>query len=133
MDLRRAGRQDSADLDACVADALVRISSVKQGFGELVADHIAIIAVANGGQDTAFPGIRALLLNIEGLSSGHLLACKLIWGATALRVGHNQLSFSDGLEENAISAAAKREQLRFLQQFPGWESWAEKLEIPLPD
>lgn len=133
MDLRLGGGQDSADLDAYIADALVRLSSVKQGFGELVADHIAIVALVREGRDTAFPDMRMLHLSTEGLTGGHMMACKLIWGATAIRVGHNQLSFSSSMKESVVGAAAKREQLRFVQQFPDWEPWAKALELQPPD
>jgi hypothetical protein len=58
-----------------------------------------------------------------------MLACKLVWGATIVRLGLNHLSYSSSLPADEVSAAARASQLRFLQQFPGWEPWAEALAL----
>ena len=130
IDARGRQHRRARPPEAVVRDAIARLSAARQGFGELVVDHIAVVMFAKTQSDFVAPGVKAFVTDFDDVAeSGHLLACKLVWAATAIRLAHNRLTYKRTIETDVIGQAARLSQLRFLQQFPEWMPWATAMGL----
>jgi hypothetical protein len=131
FDLRPSGERDRVEVKRQLEDALGRLSAAKGGFGELIADHLRMVAVMRAPRGRVIFNLRAYICPFDGAerTSGHYLACRLIWAATTLRLSRDKLAHDIPIDAAAIDTAARQAQLRFLQQFDGWEEWARALDL----
>lgn len=131
MDARPVHDRTSASSTQLVEDALERISTASQGFGELVADHLQLVAFMDVNADFALPYLKTYVTPLRSgkRPSGHMIACQLVWAATVIRLSRDRLQFGRDADDKEIIGAAERAQLRFIQQFPNWEEWAESLHL----
>jgi hypothetical protein len=134
FDLRSSGERDRGQARRMLQDALERLSAAKGGFGELIADHLRMVAIMRVPHGRVVFKLRAYVCPFGGAerTSGHYLACKLIWAATTLRLSRDKLAHNLPVDPATIEAAARQAQLRFLQQFDGWEEWAKLLDLIPP-
>jgi hypothetical protein len=114
-----------------VEDALERISTAGQGLGELVPDHIQLIAFMDVKTDFALPYLKTYVTPLKPTVklSGHMIACQLVWAATVIRLSRDRLQFGRDSADAEVIRAAQAAQLRFIQQFPKWEEWAKALGL----
>jgi len=134
FDLRPSGERSRSEVRRLLTDALQRLSAAKGGFGELIADHLRMVAVMSAPRGRVLFNLRVYICPFDGAerSSGHYLASRLIWAATTLRLSRDRIAHGLPLDKARIDAATKEAQLRFLQQFEGWEEWARALDLTPP-
>lgn len=134
FDLRPSGERDRDEVRHLLTNALERLSAAKGGFGELIADHLRMVAVMPTPRGRVVFKLRAYICPFDGAErgSGHYLACRLIWAATTLRLSRDRIAHNLPLDRAAMDTAAKEAQLRFLRQFEGWEEWAKALDLAPP-
>lgn len=135
FDLRSSKERNRDEVRQVLQDALERLSAAKSGFGELITDHLRMVAVMPAPRGRVLFKLKAYVCPFDGAErkSGHYLACRLIWAATTLRLTRDRLAHNLPVDAAAIEAAARQAQMRFLRQFDGWEEWAKALDLPPPD
>jgi hypothetical protein len=113
---------------AQVGAALQLISEAKQGFGELVADHLRQVIVATG--------VRVLSVNPpaywesfdwEDTVDPHQVACLLVWAATAIRLYRDARRSRRRLADSQVENACWEAQQRFLKQLPDGDWWIDRM------
>lgn len=131
FDLRSSKERNRDEVRRVLQDALERLSAAKSGFGELIADHLRMVAVMPAPHGRVLFKLKAYVCPFDGAErrSGHYLACRLIWAATTLRLTRDRLAHNLPVDAAAIETAARQAQLRFLQQFEGWEEWSKALDL----
>src|SRR5689334_17481067 len=79
MDARPPRDRVAAPCTDLVEDALERISTAGQGLGELVPDHIQLIAFMDVKTDFALPYLKTYVTPLKPTVklSGHMIACQL--------------------------------------------------------
>jgi hypothetical protein len=119
---------------AALREASKSVSVAGGGFGELVGSHLRLVAAVNskrgwvapyvGGYVSSFPPIE--------VSNPYLLACRLVWAATVIRLSQDAFASKVPRDMAAIRRAAHEAQLRFVRQFPDNSEWVEYLEEDRP-
>jgi len=106
-------------------DALERLSEAGQGFGELVTSHLRMVVAVDHLAHAYVLSSSAWGSTFQDQSrtDGHILACKLIWAAVAIRLARDAKASGHPLDRFAISAACWEAQQRFLRQFDDAEEW----------
>jgi hypothetical protein len=128
VDLRPPPERAPDSVVAQVSAALQLISEAKQGFGELVADHLKQVIVAKG--------VRVLSVNPpaywesfdwEDSVDPHRVACMLIWAATAIRLYRDARRFRHRIGDSHVEDVCWEAQERFLKQFPDGDWWIKRM------
>jgi hypothetical protein len=68
----------------------------------------------------------------ESVWDARTLAARLVWAATAVRLGHNAMAAGRELNAAGARVACREAQRRFLQQFGDWEEWVARLDPEAP-
>jgi hypothetical protein len=125
MDLRKPPRRDPGRLQSVLGDALERLSHAGQGFGELVTSHLRMVVAVDHVAQAYILSSSAWGSTFQDQSrtNGHILACKLIWAATSIRLARDAKRAGRPLNTVAIRDAAWEAQQRFLHQFGDAEEW----------
>jgi hypothetical protein len=110
-----------------LSDALGRLSRAGQGFGELVTSHLRmVVATDHVAQAYVLPSSAwGSTFQDQARTNGHVLACHLVWAATAIRLARDAKAAGRKADRSAISDACWAAQQRFLNQFDDAEEWIE--------
>ena len=127
MDLRRPPQRDPAGLERVLTEALERLSRAGQGFGELVTSHVRLVVAVDHVVQAYVLSSRAWGSTFQDPSrtNGHILACKLVWAAAAIRLARDAKAFGRAMDRDAIRDACWQAQQRYLRQFPDAEEWID--------
>jgi hypothetical protein len=111
-----------------VSAALGLISAAQQGFGELVVDHLKQVIVSPGinlisVDPPVYWGSSAILESSEE----PVIACHLIWVATAIRLYRNARRAKRHVDYDGLVKACWEAEERFLQTLPDGDWWIERL------
>jgi hypothetical protein len=133
MDVRSEQTRDPEALKRVLDDALSRLSCAGQGFGELVTSHLRIVVAVDEPADAYILPQSAWRSTFQGQSrtSGHLLACRLIWAATAIRLARDAKAVGRRVGSEAIRKACWAAQRRFLSQFDNAQEWIRYMDPDL--
>ena len=128
IDLRAPPERAPESVVAQVTAALQLISQAKQGFGELVVDHLRQVIVARD--------VRVLSINPpaywesfdwEDTIDPQRVACLLIWAATAIRLYRNARRSHVPIAHSQVDNACWEAQQRFLKQLPDGDWWIDRM------
>lgn len=130
MDVRRAPRHDPDALKAVLTEALERLSAARNGFGELVVDHLRLVVAADHVEKHYDLGASAWGSRFQGREryDAHYLACHLIWAATAVRLARDAAHAKQSFDRARVRAACWEAQKRYLGQFADAEDWIEYMD-----
>jgi hypothetical protein len=130
MDLRRNQTRDPEKLMAVVEDALQRLSAARQGFGELVTSHLHTVIAVDETARMIWVKERVYASPFRGpeKSSGHYLACQLIWTATAIRLARDARASGRTPDRERVGQVCWGAQKRFLEQFDDSARWIRYLD-----
>jgi len=118
---------------ALTSDALSELSTAGQGFGELVTSHLRFVVAVDDVTRQIGISPRAFIATFdESVWDARTLAARLVWAATAVRLGHNAMAAGRELNAAGARVACREAQRRFLQQFGDWEEWVARLDPEAP-
>jgi hypothetical protein len=130
MDVRRPPNRDPEALGGILSDALERLSHAGQGFGELVTSHLRmVVATDHLAQAYVLPtSAWASTFQDQSRSNGHVLACKLIWAATSIRLARDARAAGRPIDRITVREACWTAQQRFLRRFGDADEWIDYMK-----
>lgn len=130
IDMRAARSGDHDELVRTLgeADAIIRLANA--GFPELVADHLKLVAAMDIPRGHIQANVRGYVHPFTGptRNNPYVLACRLVWVATCLRLERDAAAYGRRFNEARIVEACEEAQRRFVRQFPNADEWIEYLE-----
>jgi hypothetical protein len=126
------GSRDGAGREACrevLAEAVATIRAGGGGFGELVLSHLRFVAAVDHPTGWVAVSAKGFVCPFGRriVESSRLLACRLVWAATVVRLARDAMASAEAPSPQALARAAEEVQQRFLSQFPASESWTQYL------
>jgi hypothetical protein len=132
IDMRAHRDRDHGQMVATIEDALNSIKAAKGGFSEIVTDHLRFVAAMDVKRGEIQATVQGYVHPFAGpgRTNGQVLACRLVWVATCIRLERNAAAHEKPFNKEAIVRACNEAQRRFVEQFPNANEWIEYLESP---
>ena len=130
MDIRGRYHRDPARLEAVLSTALGKLSQAGQGFGELVTSHLVLVVASDRLRRHYIISKRVWASRFQDAArtDAHMLACQLIWAATAIRLARDTRQAGQALDRATIRQRCWDAQRRFLSAFDDAEEWIEHMD-----
>jgi len=121
----------AATLTRVLTEALDLISVARGGFGELVGSHLRLVVALNTKEGWVLPWARGYVSNFSPpeSESAQLLACRLVWAATVIRLSQDAFQAGRTRDMKTIRQVAREAQFRFVKQLPDADRWTQYLSV----